>query len=260
MVVLDNFPIWLVYIGGVVLLLLTAEIGYRIGLWLRARNPDMGKHRVTPSLVGGLMALMAFLMALTIGTVVNQHSGRKGMVVTEANAIATAFLRAGFLEEPDQTTARELLREYTEVRLAAVENPELLEEVITRSEEIQGQLWLIAEENVQQGKESATMALLADAVNEVINVHIQRITAAERRLPRLYGILLMTATVLSFLLIGVASSADKRRASTAVVLYALAFMAVFLIVADLDRPQEGFVTVSQQAMTDVLRRMTATGY
>ena len=104
------------------------------------------------------------------------------------------------------------------------------------------------------------MALLADGINEVVNVHIQRITAAERRLPRMYGMLLMTATLLSFLLIGVASSADNRRASTAVVLYALAFMAVLLIVIDLDRPQEGVVTVSQQAMIDLLRRMTAAGY
>ena len=220
----------------------------------------MGKHRITPSLVGGLMALMAFLMALTIGTVAGQHSERKAMVVTEANAIATAFLRAGFLEEPDQTSARELLKEYTEVRLSAAENPDLFDAVIKRSEEIQGQLWPIVEDNVQQGSESATMALFADSINEVFTVHTLRITAAQRRLPRMYGMLLTMATLLSFLMIGVASSADNRRASTAIVLYALAFMAVLLIVIDLDRPQDGVVNVSQKAMTDVLRRITAAGY
>ena len=36
MVILDNFPIWAIYLGGVALLLLTAEIGYRTsnGAWL----------------------------------------------------------------------------------------------------------------------------------------------------------------------------------------------------------------------------------
>ena len=72
--------------------------------------------------------------------------------------------------------------------------------------------------------------------------------------------LLMTATFLSFLMIGIASSADKRRPYTPIILYALAFMAVFLIVVDLDRPLEGSVTVSQHAMADLLRWMAASGY
>ena len=257
---IDSFPIWLIYFGGVALLILTAEIGYRTGIWLRARNPDMGKNRVTNSLVGGLMALMAFVMALTIGTVVNQHSGRRAMVVTEANAIRTAFLQAVVLEEPDRISTRELLQEYAEVRLVGAENPEQLENAITRSEEIHSQLWPIVEENVLQGKESDTMALLVEAINEVINVHILRVTAHERRLPSRYGTMLMMATFMSFLLIGIASSADKRRAYTPIFLYALAFMAVFLIVVDLDRPLEGSVTVSQQAMKDLLRWMKAFGH
>ena len=69
--------------------------------------------------------------------------------------------------------------------------------------------------------------------------------------------MLITATFLSFLMIGIASSADKRRAYTPIILYALGFMAVFLIVVDLDRPLEGSVTVSQQAMKDLLQWITA---
>ena len=34
MVLLDNLPIWAVYLGTVVLVLVAAEIGYRIGLAL----------------------------------------------------------------------------------------------------------------------------------------------------------------------------------------------------------------------------------
>ena len=257
---LDSFPIWLIYFGGVALLLLTAEIGYRTGIWLRARNPDMGKNRVTNSLVGGLMALMAFVMALTIGTVVNQHGGRVAMVVTEANAIRTAFLQASVLEEPDRISTRELLQEYAEVRLVGAENPDQLENAITRSEEIHSLLWPIVEENLLQGNESASMAFFMDAVNEMINIHTLRVTTHQRRLPNRYGLLLMTAMFLSFLMIGFASSADKRRAYTPIILYALAFMAVFLIVVDLDRPLEGSVTVSQQAMADLLAWMAASGY
>ena len=69
----------------------------------------------------------------------------------------------------------------------------------------------------------------------------------------------IASTILSFLLVGVASSADGKRDTAAVVLFALAFVAVLMIMVDLDRPQEGLLKVSQAAMSDVLRQMTPFG-
>ena len=59
-----------------------------------------------------MLGLMAFLLAFCIGIVIDQQNGCKGMVVTEANAVGTAYLRAGFLGEPDWASSRDLLREY----------------------------------------------------------------------------------------------------------------------------------------------------
>ena len=78
---------------------------------------------MTGAVVGGMLGLMAFLLAFSIGIVIGQHNGRKKMIVTEANAVGTAYLRAGFLDEPDRTSSRDLLREYVEVRLAAAADP-----------------------------------------------------------------------------------------------------------------------------------------
>jgi hypothetical protein len=257
MVILDRFPIWAVYVGTVVAVLVAAEIGFRIGMWLQRRDPDSGKAPVAGTVVGGMLGLMAFLLAFSIGIVINQHNGRKAMVVTEANAVGTAYLRAGFLDEPDQTSSRDLLREYVEVRLAAAADPEaLLESAMTRSEEIHGELWSIVEEQVRQGNESDIMGLFVESVNEVIDVHSLRLTAATLRLPRLLGMVLYAATILSFLLVGVANSSDKERDQIALTIFALAFVAVLMIIVDLDRPQQGLLTVSQQAMSDLLRQMT----
>jgi hypothetical protein len=66
------------------------------------------------------------------------------------------------------------------------------------------------------------------------------------------------STILSFSLVGVASSADRKRDTSAIFLFALVFMAVFMIIVDLDRPQEGTLTVSQTAITDLLRQITPT--
>jgi hypothetical protein len=256
MVILDQFPIWAVFLGTVIAVLVAAEIGFRLGIWLQRRDPDSGKTPMTGAVVGGMLGLMAFLLAFCIGIVINQHNGRKSMVVTEANAVGTAYLRAGFLGEPDRASSRDLLREYVEVRLAAAADPALLEPTMRRSEEIHGELWSLVEDNVRQGQESAVMALFVDSINEVIDVHSLRLAAVDLRLPRLLGVVLYAATLLSFLLVGVASSADGKRDPLATLLFALAFVAVFMIIVDLDRPQQGLLTVSQTALSDLLRQMT----
>jgi hypothetical protein len=232
MVLLDQFPIWAVYLGTVAAVLVAAEIGFRIGIWLQRRDPDSGKAPVSGTVVGGMLGLMAFLLAFTIGIVINQHNGRKEMVVTEANAVGTAYLRAGFLDEPDRTSSRDLLREYVEVRLAAAADPALFDSARTRSEEIHGELWSIVEDTVHQGRESDIMSLFVSSINEVIDVHSLRLAAIDLRLPRLLGVVLF-----------------------AILLFALAYVAVLMLVVDLDRAQQGLLTVSQTAMSDLLQQM-----
>lgn len=255
MVLLDAFPLWAVYLGTVVAVLIAAEIGFQVGRWMKRRDPEAGSP-VTGTVVGGLLGLMAFLLAFSIGIVINQHNGRKSMVVSEANAIGTAYLRAGFLTEPDRTVSRELLEEYAVVRLTGATDEEQLESALIRSTEIHGDLWDIVEVNVQQGEESATMALYVDSVNEVIDVSSERLAAGPLRLPRLLGMVLYFATVLSFLLVGIANSGDGKRDFFALVLFALALVAVLMIIVDLDRPQQGLLIVSQQWMEDLIRSMT----
>jgi predicted membrane channel-forming protein YqfA (hemolysin III family) len=127
---------------------------------------------------------------------------------------------------------------------------------LTRSEEIHGELWSIVEGNVRQGQESAIMALFVDSINDVIDVHSLRLAAVDLRLPELLWMVLYAATVLSFLLVGVASSSDGKRDPLAILLLALALVAVLMIVVDLDRQQQVILTVSQTAMSDLLRQMT----
>ena len=74
------------------------------------------------------------------------------------------------------------------------------------------------------------------------------------RLPRLLGVVLYAATLLSFLLVGVVSSADGKRVPFTILLLALAFLAVLMIVVDLDQPQQRLLTVGQTALSDLLRQ------
>jgi len=252
---LDTLPIWVFFTGMVIVVLAASEAGFRFGIRLQDRGSNPGESRMTGTVVGGMLGLVGFLMAFSIGITIGHHGERKTMVVTEANAIGVAWLRSGFLEEADSGLMRKLLREYAEIRIAAAKLEMSLPDVVERSEEIHGEMWLIIERNVRQGNDTDIMTSLVQAVNDVIKTHSLRITAAHKRLPRILGDVLILSTILSFLLVGVASSVDRRRDTAAILLFSLVFTAVLMIMVDLDRPQEGMLRVSQAAMTDVLRQI-----
>ena len=63
---LDPIPIIGVFVLIAGLLLVVFEVGYRVGRWWQEKTPDE-KEGPTSMLVGSLLALMAFLLAVTMG-------------------------------------------------------------------------------------------------------------------------------------------------------------------------------------------------
>jgi hypothetical protein len=205
----------------------------------------------TGALAGGLLGLLAFLLAFTIGIGLTLFQNRMQLVVTEANAIGTAYLRAGFLEEPDRSAARDLLREYVDVRLAAARDLAILEDAIARSEEIHNELWAIVEVNARENPNSDIMGLFADSINEVIDIHSERLYAALLRIPQLLWLVFYATAGLTFGIVGLINSAVRRRNLITLILFAAVVAAVLALILDLDRTQQGTLRVLQRALVDL---------
>lgn len=251
---LDRLSIEAIYALTVGLVLLAAEIGFRLGLRLQRRDPSFLQGSMPIAEVAGSLGLLGFLLAFSIGITVNHFDTRRGFVVADANAIRTSYLRTSFLGEPDRTKAQDLLREYVDLRLAAVD-PASLEEARRRSEEIHAQLWLIVEGQVGQNPDGGVATLFVDAVNPVIEIYGQRLDAVSslRLQPLMWWVLYGTA-VLTFFLVGLVSSVDGKRNAIIWVLMASVVAAVLMLIADLDRSQGGLLTVSQEALWDLQRQ------
>ncbi|WP_417565697.1 hypothetical protein [Marinobacter sp.] len=58
------------------------------------------KEGPTGMIVGSLLALMAFLLAVAMGMASDRFDTRRGLVLAGANSIGTTYLRAGYLPEP----------------------------------------------------------------------------------------------------------------------------------------------------------------
>ena len=244
---LDAIPIPIFIVLFVLLTLACYEIGYRIGVRRheRGETPDEGAMGV---IVGAILGLMAFLLAVTMSMAGDRFDTRRGLVLQEANAIGTTYLRAGYLPEPASDQMRELLVEYIPLRIATSNQ---LGANIARSEELQREMWGIAQD-VARESGSDVVALFLESLNETIDLHESRIAAGlYARVPPTILWLLIGGAVLSLGLVGYNAGMTARRNPVIAGLLIVALGAVITIVVDLDRPADGFITTNQQPMIDL---------
>ncbi len=84
------------------LLLLAIEAGYRAGDKVPSGLSDSAKAPVL-AISGAIFGLLALLLGFTFSMALNRFEQRKELVVQEANAIGTTYLRARLLPQPEQS-------------------------------------------------------------------------------------------------------------------------------------------------------------
>ncbi len=256
---LYDYPIWVVGVWFVVVLHAALEFGYRMGLRQRDKWTDTesgGGNLVITS----MFALLGLILAFTYAAGVNRNETRKQAVIAEANALGTAFLRAGLVAEPGRTELREALLDYARTRpleqgrvFSEAERGEILRTTL----QAQAPLWPITERIVRRGGGGPIEAALVAAITDVLDVHAVRIAAAFDKLPRpvVWLLLLIAASALAVSGFNAGISGRMSRGR----MYALAVVvsAVMLVIADFDRPYDGFIRVSQASIGSAIAAMEA---
>ncbi|HZN01277.1 MAG TPA: hypothetical protein VFB70_17880 [Pyrinomonadaceae bacterium] len=250
---LDPLPLWAIFVLSVGIALLSVEVGYRV-----ARNRQQHGSEEQASLVGGMvgptLGLLAFMLAFTFGLAGSRFEDRRQVMLSEANAVGTAYLRAKLLPEPMRTDAQNLLREYVDVRLEAVQ-PGKLDQALVKSEELHNKLWSVAMATAEKER-SAITSIFIQSLNEVIDLHAERVMAGLRsRVPAIIWIVLYVLAILAMGMMGYHTGLANSKRSLAVIALILGFSSVLFLIADLDRPGQGTLQVSQHAMIDLRNSM-----
>ena len=250
---LDTLPLWALFVSILIVVLFSVECGYRLGRYRRSRHQEE-KEAPVGTIVGATLGLLAFILAFTFGFAASRFDTRRQVLLDEANAIGTTYLRAGILPERGEEI-RALLRDYVGVRLEAVRSGNV-GEGIRQSEDIQQKVWSEAEAVGQKNPNSIVVGLFIQSLNETIDLHAKRVQAGTRsRIPGAIWVGLFTVAVLSLAAMGYLEGLAGTRRSLAIIAVAITFSVVIELIADLDRPQEGVLRVSQQALLDVQRSM-----
>ena len=241
-------------ISGFFGLLVTATflswLAFSLGRWLgakEARRDDSEHEAPVGSVVAATLGLLAFTLAMTFNMAHTKHSNRKALVREDVRAIQMAYDRAMLLPLEAAQSAHEKLAEYARIRaFDSFSEPGVpLAQIISRSKEIQHELWLQAVAH----RELTNVRFYMDAVSNLKNVHAERITMGMHdRVPLFVWLSLAFVTALGMITMGYQASLAGSRRTRAMIPLIVAFGVVFCLALDLDRPQQGILRVDQSPM------------
>ena len=249
---IDRFPLWAIYLITTAIVLLSTEAGWRLGNYRQKSHREEKKVPVSTA-TGSTLGLLAFLLAFTFGMAATRFDTRKQIVLQEANAIGTTYLRVDFLPEQSQEEARQLLREYAVIRSGGatlIMSPEGM----AKSGKLQDRLWAIAADTGTRSDSVAT-GLFIQSLNEMIDLDATRVTANRNRIPDSIWLVLCAITILSMAAMGYQFGLTGARSWVTMIFLVMVFTPVILLIADLDRPQAGLLQVSQQALIDLVNKI-----
>ncbi|WP_459558634.1 bestrophin-like domain [Lacunimicrobium album] len=254
---LHAYPTWLIVLALFGVMFFADEIGFRYGYRHRKQEDDESRS-VGGTLKGSVFGLVALLLAFSFSATTSRHEIRQRLVLDQANAIGTCYLRAGLLADPYELRMKDALRQYVDLRLELFDlnlQQEVYDEKISRINSILTQLWEIVEETNRSDQELVRTSQIIPAANEVIDLSSTRAWANRNHLPNSVLMLLLVSVILSSLLQGHSSGQSARRHLGLWVSVNIVFALVLFVVLDFDRPRRGFIQVDRTPLVELRESM-----
>ena len=228
------------FVGMIVLL--------EVGRWLGRRRQTKDEERARAGLgavEGAVFALLGLLIAFTFSGAASRFDARRQLIVQEANAIGTAWLRLDLLPAIAQPELRDLFRRYLDLRLAAyrkMPDIEAARSELSRANALQGEIWNRAVAACQESPDPVK-AQLIPALNDMFDLATARTMAAQTHPPAIIFIMLGVLALTSSLLAGYAMAGGKTRSWIHAVGFALIMATSVYVILDLEFPRLGIIRV-----------------
>ncbi len=243
---------WLVALALAPAMFAAWTFGCRHGRHLRAESGEVPVSKFEDA----SLALLGLLLGFTFSMAIVKHDQRRLMVVADSNAIGDFYTCASLLNEPVRTKLQAVIHDYTELRLELTRrSPDeaTLENALERMQQMQGQMTVLVGQALVAGTPIAVS--LTNTLNSVTSSHAARLAAARDRLPASVVLLLLVSAVVSSMLVGREQGAsDKADVAGTVSFIVLATFAIYVIL-DLNQPERGLITVSQEPIQRLLSSM-----
>ena len=254
---LDAIPPWAFFLLMVLITILAMECGQALG---RRRRRLIGEESegAIGTVVGAILALLAFVIALTFGSAIGRYDASREALLDDVTALRTAYQRAGLVQEPYRTETRVLLRDYIEIRIGMADvygDQEKLQSLQVRAKTLQELLWSEAEV-LAAIDQNDIHALFSEGLTEVFRMQTRRVAyGAQFRIPTFVWVIVTLVSIISMIVVGLQFGMSGRRSAPAQLGLALTFALVIQLIYDLDRPGQGVIGLNQQPMIDLFQSL-----
>ena len=216
------------------------------------------QHRESLGVVqGALLGLVGLLLAFGLTMAVTRYEIRRDVLVEEANAIGTTYLRAQLLSEPERTESLDFLRSYTDAAIDMNESPPdsgEFDAAVAVMDDLHNDLWRVAGSAIAKAPQDSAPRLYIETLNDTIDRHADRVASLRNRVPSAVWILQILGSAIALGVLALYLSLLGRGLITP--LLAGVFVVLILFNSfDLDRPRRGFIHVPSSALTDVRATM-----
>lgn len=244
--------------AAVVLVLLYAanETGFRIGVWRSRRRPAHERDLAGISTITtGMLGLLAFTLGLTINIAQARFETRRGLVLQEANAIDTAWLRARLITGEEGPALAASIEAFARVELAYVSSNTFAVEpgLLARANDLQAQIWRTAETVVQHDRSSITATALTTALIDMFNASRGERFAFESEVPADLSWMLMAGSLIAIGAMGYHFGASETRHMILTSLLLVMWAGGMVLIADLNRPRIGVIRVDPSPLVWTIR-------
>lgn len=246
-----------------VLLPSVSLVGHWLGRHQLAAAPSERHESLARSgdtTLGALLALLGLLLAFSFGNALSWAEARKQAMVEEANALGTAFLRADLLAEPGREALQRALLDYGRTRVATsgdFASEEAAGAFLTRTFAAQAKLWPTMLEATADPLPAPLRAFVAGAVNDVIDAGAVRLAVQNRPATEITGVTLLITALTGLFFVGNRSALNGRALPWRTFAFAGLLWVVMGTIADLQRPQEGWVPANDSVLRAAILDMEA---
>ncbi|QEG35234.1 hypothetical protein [Bythopirellula goksoeyrii] len=91
-----DFPTWPLTANLLLLMFVANELGFRWSQMGSASDSELSRSAIS-TVKGSVFGLAGLLLAFSFSLAATRHNERRHVVLDEANALGTCYLRAGFL-------------------------------------------------------------------------------------------------------------------------------------------------------------------
>ena len=218
------------------------EVGYKFG----SRGEAATEPRTIGAMEAAIFGIMGLLIAFSFSGAASRFDTRRQLIVQEANAIGTAYLRIEELPEDARETMRDKFRQYLDSRLNTYKLIDDLgdyESEESRSKHLQNEIWSYAVQQTGRISSTAPTMLMLPALNQMFDIATTRIAAREMHPPIVvFGMLGILVLIVSTIF-GFGAGRTKNHSWFHVVLFAAVFTLALYVIIDFEFPRIGLIRV-----------------